>query len=41
MPYIETIGKVDSLVVPDKIYLNIIISEKDTKGKIPVEEQER
>lgn len=40
MPYIETIGKVDSLVVPDKIYLSIIISEKDTKGKIPVEEQE-
>lgn len=41
LPYIETIGKVDSLVVPDKIYLNIIISEKDTKGKISVEEQER
>jgi uncharacterized protein YggE len=40
LPYIETIGKVDSLVVPDKIYLNIIISEKDTKGKISVEEQE-
>ena len=39
-PYIETRVKVDTLVSPDKIYLNIIISEKDTKGKISVEELE-
>jgi len=40
LPYVETSGKVDTLVVPDKIYLNIMITEKDTKGKISVEEQE-
>jgi uncharacterized protein YggE len=36
-PYIETRAKVDTLVTPDRIYLNIIITEKDTKGKISVE----
>ena len=41
LPYIETSAKVDTLVVPDKIYLNIMITEKDTKGKISVEEQEK
>ncbi|MCD8423658.1 SIMPL domain-containing protein [Tenacibaculum finnmarkense] len=40
LPYIETSAKVDTLVVPDKIYLSITISEKDTKGKIPIEELE-
>jgi hypothetical protein len=40
LPYIETSSKVDTLVVPDKIYLNIMITEKDTKGKISVEQQE-
>ena len=39
-PYIETRIKVDTLVTPDKIYLNILITEKDTKGKISVEELE-
>ena len=36
-PYIETSARADTLVTPDKIYLNILISEKDTKGKISVE----
>jgi hypothetical protein len=36
-PYIETRAKVDTLVSPDKIYLQILISEKDTKGKTSVE----
>ena len=40
MPYIETLAKVDTLVIPDKIYLNITITEKDTKGKVSVEELE-
>jgi hypothetical protein len=40
LPYIETSSKVDTLVVPDRIYLNIMITEKDTKGKISVEQQE-
>lgn len=41
LPYIETSARVDTLVTPDKIYLNILISEKDTKGKISVEELEQ
>ena len=39
-PYIETSAKVDTLVTPDIIYLNILITEVDTKGKISVEELE-
>jgi uncharacterized protein len=40
LPYIETSAKVDTLVIPDRIYLNISITEKDTKGKVSVEELE-
>lgn len=39
-PYLETSSIVDTLVTPDRIYLEITISEKDTKGKISVEELE-
>ena len=39
-PYLETTAAVDTLVVPDRIYLSILISEADTKGKISVEELE-
>ena len=39
-PYLETSAVVDTLVVPDRIYLSIQISEADTKGKISVEELE-
>ncbi len=39
-PYIETTAKVDTMVVPDRIYINIIIREKDTKGNTSVEELE-
>lgn len=39
-PYLETTSKVDTLVTPDHIHLSILISEKDTKGKISVEELE-
>ena len=39
-PYITTISTVDTLVVPDKIYLSILITEKDTRGKVSVEELE-
>jgi hypothetical protein len=39
-PYIETMARVDTLVTPDRISLNIIITEKDTKGKTSVEELE-
>lgn len=40
LPYIETSAKVDPLVIPNRIYLNILITEKDTKSKISVEELE-
>lgn len=39
-PYIETRASVDTLVVPDRIFLSIFINEEDTKGKISLEEQE-
>lgn len=39
-PFLETTARVDTLVVPDRIYLNIRISEADTKGRISVEELE-
>ncbi len=38
--YIETTAKVDTLVVPDRIYLSIRITEKDTKDRTSVEELE-
>ena len=40
-PYVETTSKVDTLVTPDRIYLSILISENDTKGKQTVEELEQ
>ncbi len=40
-PFIETTAEVDTLVTPDRIYLSILISENDTKGKEAVEDLER
>ncbi len=40
-PYLETRATVDTLVVPDRIYLSILISENDTKGRQTVEELEK
>ena len=40
LPYIETSAIVDTLVLPNRIHLNIIISEKDSKDKYSVEELE-
>ena len=39
-PYIETNAQVDTLITPDRIFLNILVLEKDTKGKTSVEELE-
>ena len=39
-PYIEVKASVDTLVIPDKIFMKIILSENDTKDKISVEELE-
>ena len=39
-PYLETNARVDTLVIPDRIYLGIEIKEQDTKGRTSVEELE-
>ena len=41
VPFLETSAKVDTLVMPDKIYISIKISEADSKNKKSVEEQEQ
>lgn len=40
-PYLEVHGNADTLVVPNRIYIDVLISEKDTKGKKAVEELEK
>jgi uncharacterized protein YggE len=40
-PYLETTASVDTLVVPDKIYIAIILNEADSKNKKSTEELER
>jgi uncharacterized protein YggE len=40
-PFIETIAKADTLVVPDRIYIAINLNEADSKNKKSVEEQEK
>lgn len=39
--YMEVTGKADLEVVPDEIYIRINISEKENKGKVSVEQQQR
>jgi uncharacterized protein YggE len=38
--YIEVTGKAEKEIAPDEIYLQIIINEKDNKGKVSLEKQE-
>ncbi len=40
-PHIEVNGNADTLVTPNEIYIRILISEKDTKDKISIEDMER
>jgi uncharacterized protein YggE len=40
-PYLETTARVDTLVTPDRIFLEIRLQESDTKGKTSLEEMER
>ena len=40
-PYLETNAKADTLVVPDRIFLSIVINEADTKDKVSVEKLEK
>ena len=39
-PYIEVAGTADTLVTPNKITIKIILSEKDTRDRVPIEEME-
>lgn len=41
LPYIETSAKADTLIIPDKIYLSIILTENDSKNKKTTEQQEK
>ncbi len=40
-PFVETTAKVDTLIVPDKIYISINLNEADNKNKKSVEDQEK
>ncbi len=40
VPYLETSAKVEAVVEPDRIYLNISIREVDSKGKVSLEKKE-
>jgi hypothetical protein len=39
-PYIEVSGHADTLIVPNEIFIRIVLSERDTKDRVSVEEQE-
>ena len=41
LPSVETTAMVDTLVTPDRIYMNIRLDEKDTKGKVSIETIEK
>ncbi|MCU4162408.1 SIMPL domain-containing protein [Carboxylicivirga caseinilyticus] len=40
-PYIEVSGKAELEIVPDMIYLKVVIDEKDSKTKATLEQQEQ
>jgi len=40
-PYIEVTGKAEMEIIPDQIYLNIVINEKDNKGKMVLAQAEK
>lgn len=39
--YIQVNGRAEKEVVPDEFYLSVVIDERDSKGKISVESQQR
>jgi len=39
-PYIEVRGYADTLITPNQIFIKIILSEKDSKNKVSIEESE-
>jgi len=40
-PYIEVTGKAEMEILPDQIYLSIVINEKDNKGKVLLDQAEK
>ena len=40
-PYIETTAMVDTLVVPNRIFVTIFLQEEDSKGKLSLESLEK
>lgn len=40
-PYIEVTGKAETEIIPNEIYLKIILNENDSKGKVSIETQEQ
>lgn len=39
-PYIEVTGQVETEIIPNEIYLKIVLNENDKKGRISIEKQE-
>ena len=39
-PFIEVRGLSEMEIIPDMIYLKVVINEQDTKGKVSLERQE-
>lgn len=39
--YIQVNGRAEKEVTPDEFYLSVVIDERDSKGKVPVETQQR
>ena len=39
-PYIEVTGQIETEIIPNEIYLNIVLNENDKKGNISIEDQE-
>ena len=39
--YIQVNGRAEKEIVPDEFYLSIVIAERDSKGKISVEQQQK
>jgi uncharacterized protein YggE len=40
-PYIEVSGTADTLVTPNEIYIRILLSEKDTRDRVSIEDLEQ
>jgi uncharacterized protein len=41
LSYIEVSGSADTLITPNEIFIRIVLSEKDTRDRVSIEEQEQ